>query len=119
MKLDKLKEKFRKYSREIDKLEDYISTLKQGDVLDADVIAKRLNTTFPIALLILANAESLDILRKGYQVFANGTDMPLGEFEKENEIPEVIYNPHTNREISEDNFYIDLVYHPVFNLEKV
>ncbi len=113
-RFDQLKKKFREYHKEISELKEYASSLDSNDVLEVNLVAKRLKIPYPMAFLILDNAESHNLFKKAYQVFTLESHYPLGEFKNTDDIPEKLYNRHIDEDVDKDETYIDLVYHPNF-----
>jgi|688.fasta_scaffold480969_2 hypothetical protein len=112
-KLEILKKDYKEYSRSFDSLKAYLNELeaKNVNVIAPNIISKRLQVPFSVAIHILGLAERINLLKKSYQVFSIGDNYSLGEYDDANNIPDSIYNPATGNKVGKSEFFVDLVYH--------
>lgn len=111
--LEKYKEKYKDFSSKINSLENFLASYsgKSNPIaFSIDQFSQVLHTPPTETIFLLSLAEKENLVQKKYEVWADDESNTLGEFESKNDIPDLIYDPYTSKEIKRDNFYIVIVF---------
>ena len=109
-KLEKYKKEYSDLASKIDSLQSY---LKNQDVSGTSMVtlsqvAATTGMDEYVALFILSLAEKEHLLRKKYIAWTNEGDTSLGDYETQADIPDVILDDSTGKEIDRDHFYVEI-----------
>jgi len=111
--LEKYKKKYKDFNSKISSLESFLSSYsgkKDSIAFSVDQFSQVLHTPPTETLFLLSLAEKENLVHKKYEVWANDDSNALGEYENKNDIPDLIYDPSSNKEIKKDNFYVVIVF---------
>lgn len=109
-KLEKYKNEFKYFYNQIGSLQNYLNKLTPDKkIIMPEFLSQALSIPELDAMFLLSLAEKENLVKKLFYVYTKNHDF-LGEFEDSKKIPDQIYDRSTGDEVSEDNFYIDIVY---------
>ena len=113
-KLEKYKLKFQLFKNKIENLESFLSQIDTDEspiyIISPYLISQQLHINELEAIFLLSLAEKEHLLHKVYKVWTLDNDCLLGEYEKQELIPDRIYNPNIGKDVVKSDFYVDLVY---------
>ncbi len=111
-KLEILKMTYPKLAGKIKLLISFLEEKETQEISDfrPENVSKKLNVSDADSMLLLYLAEKQHVIKRSYQAYSCDDDFPLEEFKALKDIREVVYSPAQDKDLSRDEFYIDLIF---------
>ncbi len=112
-KLEKYKTKYKDLTERIGSLQSYLSKVARERhdvaVITPYAISSQLHIPEADAIFLLSLAAHENLLHKKFQVWADEDNL-LGDYEDPSQIPAIIRNNASGKDIDRDHYYVDIVF---------
>lgn len=110
--LEYLKKDFHELSETTETFIEYLKNVESENIriINPLTLSAALEISYADAVVLLGIAEEKGIVSRRYQAFTHNDNFSLGEFKDLNEIDDTLYCPDLDKDITIDNFYLDLVF---------